>query len=103
MKSLSIKVNSKSKFQVLQSTLNLEGNFEGNLIFKKTEKSFKKRYGIELQNAPLVFVQNGFIWKMSFIQSTYSTGRKMEIVDYLPMIEVKDKFKRLERNDIKIY
>jgi hypothetical protein len=86
MKNLSIKVNNKSKFQVLQSTLNLEGNFEGNLIFKKTEKSFKKRYGIELQKAPIVFVQNGFIWKMCFIQSTYSTGRKLELVYYLPMV-----------------
>ncbi len=99
----------KSSINIISQLLKLEGKqFSQPTWFKKTAVNFKKKFGIELQGAPLIFVANGCIWKLSFIQGNYSAklgGHKFESADYLPIVGCKNKFKRMERLDIynKIY
>lgn len=74
-------------------------------FFKKTEKAFKKKYGIDLVGAPVIFKRGGFIYKLSFMQDNYPShlgGRKWEDADYLPIVSVGKFFERLNfENQIK--
>ena len=67
------------------------------ILYKKTANSFKKEFGIDLQNAPLIFVKHNTIWKL--VHFTYDfKGRTYESATYHPIVECKDKFKSLSAN-----
>ena len=98
-----------SRANIISQLLKFEGQrFSKEVWFKKTNSNFKKAYGIELKDAPVIFVADKMIWKLSFIQSRHSSnlgGQRYEKAEYLPIVSCSDKFKRLERQDIfkKIY
>lgn len=92
-----------SRINVINQLLKLESatNFK-EPFFKRTAAAFKKKYGFDLVGAPIIFKAQGFIYKLSFIQGNYSKnlgGRKWERAEYLPIVEVGDKFSRLELNE----
>lgn len=91
---------SKSSINTIGQLLSFEGKTnENEILYKKTANAFKRRYGIELENAPIVFVKHNTIWKLSHF--TYkSMGRTYESAEYLPIVGCKDKFQRLSA-DIK--
>lgn len=90
----------KSNINVINQLLSLEGETNANQVrYKKTAIDFKKRHGIDLEKAPIVFVKHDHIWKLSHY--TYqSTGRTFETAEYLPIVKCGSKFQRLEK-DIK--
>ena len=89
----------KSKIAIIADLLKFEGiYYTGEIWFKKTESSFKKKFGFDLKNAPIVFKKGDMLYKLSHIKSNYSKklgGRKFEIADYLPIVSVGNKFERL--------
>ena len=92
----SVNIQGKSQINIIWQLLKLEGKTnEKPVLYKKTATAFKKAYGIELENAPLIFVKNGSIWKLSHITYTHN-GRTYEAANYLPFVHCGDKFKRLE-------
>ena len=79
---------------------NYEGKvFTENIIYKKTAIQFKRRYKINLLGVPFIFVQNGTMYKLFYNTYTWK-GRVTEKAEYLPFVNVKDKFKRLENKII---
>lgn len=69
------------------------------VLYNKTSREFKRTYGIELENAPLIFVKHNQMWKLN--HHTYkSKGRTYESASYVPVVGVKGRFQMLER-DIK--
>lgn len=94
-----IEILNRSTINVIAQLLKFEGFTNGNEVwFKKTAISFKKKYGFELKDAPIIFKKDGCIWKLSHIKSNYSPkngGRRFEIADYLPIVSVGNKFDRL--------
>lgn len=91
----------KSKTGIIKDLLNFEGKTnKTKILYKKTAKEFKREFGIELENAPIIFVKHRSIWKLSII--TYiSRGRTYETATYNPIVSCADKFKRLESAEIK--
>lgn len=91
-----------SKIQTISNLLKLQGITNRQpVIYKKTAQKFKKEYGIELKDAPEIFVKNGVIWQLAHINHKYR-GRIRESAKYNPIIGgLRGKFQRLERNDIK--
>ncbi len=70
--------------------------------FKKTSEIFRKHgkkignVPTEIKNAPIIFVKDGLMWKFSFVTGNYSrSGRFFEVVSYIPIAKVGDKFKEL--------
>lgn len=64
------------------------------IVYKKTATSFKREYGIDLKNAPLIFVKHNTIWKLIHHNFEHR-GRIVESAKYLPIVGCKDKFKSL--------
>lgn len=91
----------KSTTGIISDLLKFEGQTNQNeILYKKTAKAFKKEFGIELEDAPIIFVKHRNIWKLSHI--TYkSNGRTFESATYHPIVNCADKFRRLETNTIK--
>lgn len=89
-----------SRINILSQLLKFEGQTNQQpILYKKTAISFRKRFGIDLKDAPIIFVKHGCMWKLSHI--TYkSQGRTYESADYLPIVGCADKFQRLS-SDIK--
>lgn len=90
----------KSRINVISQLLKFEGELNQQpILYKKTAKAFKSKFGIELQNAPVIFTAEGIIWKLSHMTYVHN-GRKFETAEYLPIIGCGEKFKRLDRSDI---
>lgn len=91
----------KSNIQTIFSLLKLKGKTnKKEILYKKTEKEFKKKYGIKLENAPLIFKKHNCLYKLSHI--TFVTrGRKREHASYQPCVAVKDKFDELQNDNVK--
>jgi len=89
------------KTAIILNLLKLENKTnETEVVYKKTAKEFKKEFGIELENAPIIFVKHRNIWKL--YHTTYvSRGRTYETATYHPIVSCNDHFKRLENNEIK--
>ena len=94
------KQNTFTAIQHAIQALKTKGQVLGATKYKKTAIAFKKRYGIEIENAPCVFVQDGYMYEFKLRQLAHK-GRTMEVVYFNPIIEVGNKFKSLVRNDIK--
>lgn len=90
----------QSKVAIIRELVkNYEGKkHQGKPLFKKTEVNFKKRYGFDLVGAPVIFKADEIIWKLSFIQSRYSSklgGQRWEMAEYLPIVSCGKFFERL--------
>lgn len=96
----SIKIIGKSNINIIAQLLKFEGKTNSNsILYKKTASNFKKKFGVDLATAPIIFTANECIWKLS--HSTYThKGRTYEYADYLPIVGCKSFFKRMERMDI---
>lgn len=70
-------------------------------LFKKTASEFKRRYKIDLSNAPVVFKKDGVLWKLQYSSDVFR-GRKFETVTYIPMVSVGNKYEHLLRTDINV-
>ena len=70
-------------------------------IFKKTSRDFKRKYGIDLVGAPVVFKKNGFLWKLQYICTDFK-GRKIESASYTPIADVKTAWESITRTDINV-
>ena len=91
-----------NKIEIIRNLIHLENKKnEKEVIYKKTASSFKKKYGVELSTAPMVFVSNSIIWKLSHHSYKYS-GRTHESAEYLPIVGCQDFFKRMENPKIKL-
>lgn len=93
----------KSKVNIINQLLcDYEGKkHTATPLYKKTIVSFKKKYGIDLQGAPIIFSAGGVLWKLSYTVYQHK-GHTFESVTYLPIIACGDKFKRIARPDIKL-
>ena len=70
-------------------------------LFKKTASEFKRRYKIDLSNAPVVFKKDGVLWKLQYCSDVFR-GKKFETATYIPMVSVGDKYEHLLRTDINV-
>jgi hypothetical protein len=91
-----------SKVNVIMQLLKFEGAQNNNsILYKSTNTKFKRKFGIELTDAPIIFTAKNCIWKLSHRTHTWN-GRTYEYADYLPIVGCKHLFKRIERLDINI-
>lgn len=88
-----------SRINIISQLLKYKGTYNTiTPLFKKTAIAFKRKYGFDIIGAPIVFKSNGFIYKLSFMQDRHSKrcgGRRWEQAEYLPYVEVGDKFEHL--------
>jgi len=64
-------------------------NNTNTVLYKKTSKKFFAKYGIELENAPMVIVKNGIYYHLNHTSYT-SRGRKIENAWYAPIVDVQE-------------
>jgi hypothetical protein len=90
----------KININIIYQLLKFEGKNNNNqIIYKKTAKNFKKKYGVDLASAPIIFTAKNCIWKLSHITQRWE-GITYEYADYEPIVGCKNFFKRMERMDI---
>lgn len=70
-------------------------------LFKKTASEFKRKYKIDLSDAPVVFKKDGVLWKLQYCSDVFR-GKKFETATYIPMVGVGDKYESLLRTDINV-
>lgn len=97
-----INILGKSQINIIRQLLRHQGKVNDQpVLYKKTANAFRRTYGVGLELAPIIFVANESIYKLSHF--TYkSRGRIFETASYLPIVRCGNYFKRLERKDILI-
>lgn len=89
-----------SDIAIINRLLKLEGATNTTpILYKKTAKEFKRKFGVDLQNAPMVFTAHECMWKLSHMTYTFR-GRVYEKADYLPIVGCRGFFTRMDRTDI---
>lgn len=69
------------------------------VIYKQTSRRFKSKHGIDLHNAPMVFVKHGTIWLLYY--STYISKKHVyEEAKYLPIVATSNKTFGILHNEI---
>lgn len=71
------------------------------VFYKKTANDFRRKYGIDIAGAPMVFKKNGILWKFQYVTDVFR-GRKFESAMYVPMVNVGNKYESLSRTDINV-
>lgn len=63
-------------------------------IYKKTEKWFRRVYGIKSETAPSFMVKNDMIYKLSYAswKSKVTSKRMREYLEYTPVARARGKF-----------
>ena len=73
-----------------------------NILYKNTATKFKKKFGVNLSEAPLNFVKDGMFYTLSHHQFKQKGYRVTEVADYIPLVNVGKCYSSLIRNDIKV-
>ena len=96
----------KTKFMPIRELLKYKGKTHGKpTLYKNTGIRFKRKYGIELQGAPIIFMKHNMIWKLSHREYFYpATGKTHETAEYSPVVELSAQFGAFDdlvRDDIR--